>query len=78
MMDGQLLALVGVFLGGALPWLEAIIVIPIGIAAGPPPVAVATPDIVRDALRGVAAAGHRVTGQGRPPPEAALELGDAW
>ncbi len=34
------LGLVGMFLGGALPWLEAIIVIPIGILAGLNPVAV--------------------------------------
>jgi hypothetical protein len=32
--------LVGVFLGGALPWLEAVVVIPIGIVAGLDPVAV--------------------------------------
>ncbi|GAB3114285.1 hypothetical protein GCM10027160_19800 [Streptomyces calidiresistens] len=32
--------LIGVFLGGALPWLEAIIVIPAGIVAGLNPVAV--------------------------------------
>lgn len=31
----------GVFLGGAFPWLEAIVVIPIGILAGLPPVLVA-------------------------------------
>ncbi|MCC5948456.1 MAG: small multi-drug export protein, partial [Nitriliruptoraceae bacterium] len=36
----QLLELFGVFLGGALPWLEAVIVIPIGILAGLPPLAV--------------------------------------
>lgn len=29
----------GVFLGGALPWLEAVVVIPAGIIAGLPPVA---------------------------------------
>jgi uncharacterized membrane protein len=34
----QVAELVGVFLGGALPWLEAVIVIPIGIVAGLPPV----------------------------------------
>lgn len=39
-MEGQLLELLGIFAGGALPWLEAIVVIPIGIAAGLPPVAV--------------------------------------
>ncbi|MBB0245276.1 hypothetical protein FNQ90_14480 [Streptomyces alkaliphilus] len=32
--------LIGVFLGGALPWLEAIIVIPAGIVAGLNPIAV--------------------------------------
>ncbi|WP_233866180.1 small multi-drug export protein [Streptomyces sp. ST2-7A] len=32
--------MIGVFLGGALPWLEAIIVIPAGIVAGLNPVAV--------------------------------------
>jgi hypothetical protein len=36
----EVLELVGVFLGGALPWLEAVIVIPIGILAGLPPVLV--------------------------------------
>lgn len=30
----------GVFLGGALPWLEAIVVIPVGVLAGLPPVLV--------------------------------------
>jgi hypothetical protein len=39
-MDGGLVELLGVFAGGALPWLETIVVIPIGIAAGLPPVAV--------------------------------------
>ena len=39
-MDGRLFELFGIFVGGALPWLEAIVVIPVGIAAGLPPVAV--------------------------------------
>lgn len=30
----------GLFLGGALPWLEAIVVIPVGVLAGLPPVLV--------------------------------------
>ena len=34
------LGLLGVFLGGALPWLEAVVVVPIGIVAGLDPVAV--------------------------------------
>lgn len=40
MNNGDLAELFGVFVGGATPWLEAIVVIPIGIAAGLPPVAV--------------------------------------
>ena len=36
----QVGGLVGVFLGGALPWLEAVVVIPAGIVAGLDPVAV--------------------------------------
>lgn len=39
-MRSQLLELGGIFLGGALPWLEAVVVIPIGIVAGLQPVAV--------------------------------------
>jgi hypothetical protein len=34
------LELLGVFLGGALPWLEAVVVVPLGIIGGLPPVAV--------------------------------------
>lgn len=34
------LVLLGVFLGGAAPWLEAVVVIPFGILAGPPVVLV--------------------------------------
>jgi hypothetical protein len=37
---GTLLAMLGIFLGGATPWLEAIVVVPVGIVAGLPPVAV--------------------------------------
>lgn len=36
----RLSGLVGVFLGGALPWLEAVVVIPAGIVAGLDPVLV--------------------------------------
>lgn len=38
MSGGDLLLLAGVFLGGAAPWLEAIVVIPVGIVAGMHPV----------------------------------------
>lgn len=38
MTGGELLLLGGVFLGGAAPWLEAVVVIPIGIVAGMHPV----------------------------------------
>lgn len=39
-MDIERLGLVGVFLGGALPWLEAVFAIPAGILLGLPPLAV--------------------------------------
>lgn len=39
-MDIERLGLVGVLLGGALPWLEAVVVIPAGILLGLPPLAV--------------------------------------
>ncbi|KIH96922.1 hypothetical protein LP52_21900 [Streptomonospora alba] len=38
MSAGQILVAVGVFLGGATPWLEAVVVIPAGIVAGLNPV----------------------------------------
>lgn len=37
MSGGDWWLLAGVFLGGAAPWLEAIVVIPVGIVAGLPP-----------------------------------------
>lgn len=40
MSAGELWGLLGVFVGGAIPWLEAIVVIPAGIIAGLPPVLV--------------------------------------
>jgi hypothetical protein len=40
MSAGELWGLLGVFVGGAIPWLEAIVVIPAGIMAGLPPVLV--------------------------------------
>src|SRR5699024_6864598 len=40
----------GVFLGGALPWLEAIIVIPVGILAGAPAVWVVLAAVVGNLL----------------------------
>lgn len=40
MNAAQWLGLVGTFLGGALPWLEAVVVIPAGIVAGLPTVPV--------------------------------------
>lgn len=45
-MDIERLGLVGVFLGGALPWLEAIVVIPAGILLGLPPLAVVVAAVV--------------------------------
>lgn len=49
--------LAGAFVGGAFPWLEAIVVIPIGILAGAPPVLVALAAAVGNLLTvGLAAA----------------------
>ena len=45
-MDIERLGLFGVFLGGALPWLEAIVVIPAGILLGLPPLAVVVAAVV--------------------------------
>ena len=45
-MDLERLGLVGVLLGGAVPWLEAVTVIPAGILLGLPPVAVVAAAIV--------------------------------
>lgn len=45
-MDLERLGLVGILIGGAVPWLEAITVIPAGILLGLPPVAVVTVAIV--------------------------------
>ena len=40
MTDAQWWIVLGMFLGGAIPWLEAIVVVPVGILAGGPPVLV--------------------------------------
>jgi hypothetical protein len=45
-MDPERLGLVGVLIGGAVPWLEAVTVIPAGILLGLPPVAVVATAIV--------------------------------
>jgi hypothetical protein len=45
-MDLERLGLLGVLLGGAIPWLEAITVIPAGMLLGLPPVAVVVTAIV--------------------------------
>ena len=45
-MDLERLGLVGVLLGGAIPWLEAVTVIPAGILLGLPPVAVVVTAII--------------------------------
>ena len=45
-MDLERLGLVGVLLGGAIPWLEAVTVIPTGILLGLPPVAVVVSAII--------------------------------
>lgn len=52
----------GVFLGGAIPWLEAVIVVPLGILAGGPPVLVALAGVSGNLLTVAAAAwfGERV------------------
>jgi membrane protein DedA with SNARE-associated domain len=54
--------LIGVFLGGALPWLEAVIVIPLGIVAGLDPVAVVVAGFTGNLLTVAAAAygGERI------------------
>jgi hypothetical protein len=81
-MDGDLIELLGVFAGGALPWLEAIVVIPIGIAAGLPPAAVviagATGNLLTIAV--AAFAGERVRDwwrrrRGRGHPQSAQPAG---
>jgi uncharacterized membrane protein len=46
MMDLERLGLLGVLIGGAVPWLEAVAVIPAGILLGLPPVAVVAIAIV--------------------------------
>jgi uncharacterized membrane protein len=46
MMDLERLGLLGVLIGGAVPWLEAVTVIPAGILLGLPPVAVVVTAIV--------------------------------
>lgn len=45
-MDLERLGLLGVLIGGAVPWLEAVTVIPAGILLGLPPVAVVAVAIV--------------------------------
>ncbi len=45
-MDLERLGLIGVLLGGAIPWLEAVTVIPAGILLGLPPVAVVVTAII--------------------------------
>lgn len=62
-MSGADLALLGgVFLGGAVPWLEAIIVIPLGIVAGGAPILVVLAGLAGNLLTLAAAAwfGERV------------------
>lgn len=62
-MSGADLALLGgVLLGGAIPWLEAIIVIPLGIVAGGPPVLVVLAGVTGNLLTLAVAAwfGERV------------------
>jgi hypothetical protein len=46
MMDLERLGLLGVLIGGAVPWLEAVTVIPAGILLGLPPVAVVVTAII--------------------------------
>lgn len=62
MTRGNLAILLGVFLGGATPWLEAIVVIPGGIIAGGHPVPVVTAGIVGNLATVAAAAwfGERI------------------
>ncbi len=45
-MDLERLGLLGVLIGGAVPWLEAVTVIPAGILLGLPPVAVVVTAII--------------------------------
>ena len=45
-MDLERLGLLGVLIGGAVPWLEAVTVIPAGILLGLPPVAVVAAAVV--------------------------------
>lgn len=45
-MDIERLGLIGVLLGGAVPWLEAVVVIPAGILLGLPPLAVVVAAVV--------------------------------
>jgi Ca2+/H+ antiporter, TMEM165/GDT1 family len=44
------LGLIGVFLAGAIPWFEAIAVVPVGILAGLNPVAVVASAVIGNAL----------------------------
>jgi uncharacterized membrane protein len=46
MMDLERLGLLGVLIGGAVPWLEAVTVIPAGILLGLPPAAVVVTAII--------------------------------
>lgn len=50
MNAAQWWVLLGAFVGGAIPWLEAIIVIPAGILAGGPPVAVVALAVIGNLL----------------------------
>lgn len=50
MSESDWLMLVGIFLGGALPWLEAIIVIPVGILANLPVVLVVLVAVIGNLL----------------------------
>lgn len=45
-MDLDRLGLLGVLIGGAMPWLEAVVVIPAGILLGLPPLAVVVTAVV--------------------------------
>jgi hypothetical protein len=45
-MDIERFGLIGVLLGGAVPWLEAVVVIPAGILLGLPPLAVVVAAVV--------------------------------
>ncbi|ROR74148.1 small multi-drug export protein [Bogoriella caseilytica] len=62
MSGADLTLLGGVFLGGAIPWLEAIIVVPLGILAGGPPALVVLAGVTGNLLTLAAAAwfGERV------------------